>query len=261
MGRTFDRTTRWLAGLLLAVVVTSAPAATPLPSAPADHVLDVAGVLSSTQRSLLEYDLRQFERETSNQLVIAVFPKVPDDYVLEDFTQRVAEAWGAGRKDRENGMVLFVFPESRQLRIEVGYGLEGAVPDALANRIISEEIVPSFRAGDLGGGIVKGADALMAAARGEYEGTGQTRAEGKQGGDGPGAGLVFWILLIIVLIVVMQRSHGRGGTVYTPRGRRDVFFPGGGFGGGGFGGSGGFGGGGFSGGGGGFGGGGASGRW
>jgi uncharacterized protein len=188
-----------------------------------------------------------------------VFPKVPDDYVMEDFTQRVAEAWGAGRKDRENGMVLFVFPESRQLRVEVGYGLEGAVPDALANRIINEEIVPSFRAGDLGGGILKGADALMAAARGEYEGTGQTMAEGKQGRDDPGAGLVFWIILIIVLIVVMQRSHGRGGTVYTPRGRRDVFFPGGGFGGGGFGGGGG--GGGFSGGGGGFGGGGASGRW
>jgi len=257
MGRTFDRTTRWLASLLFAALATSVPAAPLLPAAPDDYVLDDAGVLSSAQSSVLAYDLKQFERETSNQLVVAVFPKVPDDHVMEDFTQRVAEAWGAGRKDRENGMVLFVFPESRQLRVEVGYGLEGAVPDATANRIINEEIIPSFRAGDLGAGIVKGADALMAAARGEYEGTGQTRAEGKQGGDAPGAGLVFWILLIIVLIMVMQRSHGRGGTVYTPRGRRDVFFPGGGFGGGGFGG----GGGGFSGGGGGFGGGGASGRW
>lgn len=257
MGRTFDRITHWLASLLFAALATSVPAAPLLPAAPDDYVLDDAGVLSHAQRSLLAHDLRQFERETSNQLVVAVFPKVPDDYAMEDFTQRVAEAWGAGRKDRENGMVLFVFPESRQLRVEVGYGLEGAVPDALANRIINEEIIPSFRAGDLGAGIVKGADALMAAARGEYEGTGQTRAEGKQGGDAPGAGLVFWILLIIVLIMVMQRSHGRGGTVYTPRGRRDVFFPGGGFGGGGFGG----GGGGFSGGGGGFGGGGASGRW
>ena len=259
MGRTFDRTTHWLASLLFAALATSVPAAPLLPAAPDDYVLDDAGVLSHAQRSLLAHDLRQFERETSNQLVVAVFPKVPDDYAMEDFTQRVAEEWGAGGKDRENGMVLFVFPESRQLRVEVGYGLEGAVPDAMANRIINEEIIPSFRAGDLGAGIVKGADALMAAARGEYEGTGQTRAEGKQGGDAPGAGLVFWILLIIVLIMVMQRSHGRGGTVYTPRGRRDVFFPGGGFGGGGFGGGGG--GGGFSGGGGGFGGGGASGRW
>ena len=259
MGRTFDRTTRWLASLLFAALATSVPAAPLLPAAPDDYVLDDAGVLSHAQRSLLAHDLRKFERETSNQLVVAVFPKVPDDYAMEDFTQRVAEEWGVGGKDRENGMVLFVFPESRQLRVEVGYGLEGVVPDAMANRIINEEIIPSFRAGDLGGGTVKGADALMAAARGEYEGTGQTMAEGKQGRDDPGAGLVFWIILIIVLIVVMQRSHGSGGTVYTPRGRRDVFFPGGGFGGGGFGGGGG--GGGFSGGGGGFGGGGASGRW
>ena len=261
MGRTFDRTTRWFASFLLAVIVTSVPAAAPLPSAPADYVLDDAGVLSSTQSSVLAYDLKQFERETSNQLVVAVFPKVPDDYAMEDFTQRVAEAWGAGGKDRENGMVLFVFPESRQLRVEVGYGLEGAVPDALANRIINEVIVPSFRAGDLGGGIVKGADALMAAARGEYEGTGRLVSE-ESARPQMVAGFVFWMILIVVLIVVIQRSHGRGGTVYTPRGRRDVFLPGGGFGGGGLGGGGGgFGGGGFSGGGGGFGGGGASGRW
>ena len=256
MGRTFDRTTRWLASLLFAALAASVPAAPLLPAAPDDYVLDDAGVLSSAQSSVLAYDLKQFERETSNQLVVAVFPKVPDDYVMEDFTQRVAEAWGAGRKDRENGMVLFVFPESRQLRVEVGYGLEGAVPDALANRIINEEIVPSFRAGDLGGGIVKGADALMAAARGEYEGTGRLVSEESPPHEMV-AGFVFWMILIIVLMVVIQRSHGRGGTVYTPRGRRDVFFPGGGFGGGGFGG----GGGGFSGGGGGFGGGGASGRW
>lgn len=256
MGRIFDPTTRWFAGFLLAVVIKSAPAATPLPSAPADYLLDEAGVLSGAQSSVLAYDLKQFERGTSNQLVVAVFPQVPDDSGLEDFTQRVAEAWGAGGKNQENGMLLFVFSESRQLRVEVGHGLEGAVPEALADRIINEEIVPSFRAGDLGGGIVRGADALMAAARGEYEGTSGLVGEGSVRHEVV-AGFVFWMILIIVLIVVIQRSHGRGGTVYTPRGRRDLFFPGGGFGGGGFrGGAGGF-----SGGGGGFGGGGAGGRW
>jgi len=236
--------------------------ASPLPPAPADYVMDEAGALVTSQRTLLTHELRRFERETSNQLVVAVIPKVPDDYVMEDFTQRTAEAWGAGRKERDNGMVLFVFPESRQLRVEVGYGLEGAVPDALASRIINSEIVPSLRAGDMGGGIMRGADALMAAARGEYEGSGKTVAEENALQGDPAASLVFWIILIVILIIVIQRSHGRGGTVYTPRGRRDVFFPGsfgGGFGGGGSGG--GFGGGGFSGGGGGFGGGGASGRW
>jgi uncharacterized protein len=251
----------WCA-LLLALTPFSSPAV--LPPAPADYVLDEAGALDPAQRALLAHELRQFERQTSNQLLVVVMPKVPDDYAMEDFTQRTAEAWGAGRKERDNGMVLFVFPESRQLRVEVGYGLEGAVPDALANRIINNDIVPSLRAGDLGGGIIRGADALMAAARGEYEGSGKTVAEENAAHGDPAASLVFWIILIIILIIVIQRSHGRGGTVYTPRGRRDVFFPGGGFGGGGFGGGGfggGFGGGGFSGGGGGFGGGGASGRW
>jgi uncharacterized protein len=246
----------------LALGLIASSDAAPLPTAPTDYVLDEAGVLDSSQRTLLTHELRQFERETSNQLIVAVIPKVPDDYVMEDFTQRTAEAWGAGRKERDNGMVLFVFPESRQLRVEVGYGLEGAVPDALANGIINNEIVPSLRAGDMGGGIMRGADALMAAARGEYEGSGKTVAEENALQGDPAASLIFWIILIVILIIVIQRSHGRGGTVYTPRGRRDVFFPGsfgGGFGGGGSGG--GFGGGGFSGGGGGFGGGGASGRW
>lgn len=234
-------------------------AASALPPAPKDYVLDEAGVLDASQKALLVHELKQFERETSNQLIVAVMPEVPDGYVMEDFTQRTAEAWGVGRKERENGMVLFVFPNSRQLRVEVGYGLEGAVPDALANRVIMDEIVPWFRAGDLGGGIVNGADKLMAAARGEYEGTGKTVAEEQAVPGEVGAAFIFWIILIIALMIIIQRSHGRGGTVYTPRGRRDVFFPGGGFGGG-SGGGGGFGGG-FGGGGGSFGGGGASGRW
>jgi uncharacterized protein len=260
----------WVA-LVVAVVVWGLTAvngwtAPSLPPVPADYVLDEAGVLDGAQRALLVHELQQFERETSDQLIVAVLPDVPDGYVMEDFTQRTAEAWGVGRKERNNGMVLFVFPNSRQLRVEVGYGLEGAVPDALANRIITDDIVPWFRAGDVGGGIINGADKLMAAARGEYTGTGKTVSEeGAMHGDFE-ASLIFWIILIIILIVVVKNSHGRGGTVYTPRGRRDVFFPGGGFGDGGFsGGGGGFGGGfsggGFTGGGGSFGGGGASGRW
>jgi Beta-propeller domains of methanol dehydrogenase type len=221
-------------------------------------VLDDAGVLSSAQSSVLAYDLKLFERETSDQLLVAVFPKVPDGLCDGRFHPAGGRGVGCGTQGPGQRDGAFCFSESRQLRVEVGYGLEGAVPDALANRIINEEIVPSFRAGDLGGGIVKGADALMAAARGEYEGTGRLLSEESPPHEMV-AGFVFWMILIIVLMVVIQRSHGRGGTVYTPRGRRDVFFPGGGFGGGGFGGGGG--GGGFSGGGGGFGGGGASGRW
>ena len=255
---------RVLSALFLVAAVLSAPARqTPLPPPPADYVLDRAGVFSPAQKAALAAELAQFERDTSNQLWVCVLPEVPDDYAMEDFTQRTFDAWGVGRKGKDNGIVLFVFPQSRAMRVEVGYGLEGAVPDALANGIISAEMVPSFRAGDMAGGIMRGAQALMAAARGEYRGSGRTLAEEGQAASDPASSLLFWIILIVILIIVVRRSHSHGGTVYSPRGRRDVYFPGN-FGGGGFGG-GGFGGGGFGGGsigGGGMsGGGGASGRW
>lgn len=252
--------------LLCATVValsSSAPAAqTPLPAPPKDYVLDEAGILDPSQKTLLSVELAQFERQTSDQIWVCILPGVPEDYAMEDFTQRTAEAWGVGRKEKDNGIVLFVFPNSRQLRIEVGYGLEGAVPDALANNIINQVIVPSFRAGDMAGGVINGVTALMEAARGEFAGTGHTFSE-EQNAHGGRAGssifFIFWLIFIINLMIIIHRSHRNGGTVYSPRGRRDVFFPGS------FGGGGGFGGGGFGGGsmggGGSFGGGGASGRW
>lgn len=248
--------------ILLALLVgTFSPAAAALPAKPSDYVLDEAGVLSAPQRQDLSRKLAQYERETSNQILVATFPDVPTDYALEDFTQRTAEAWGAGQRGKDNGIVLFVFPQARQLRIEVGYGLEGAVPDALAAGIINAEIVPLFRAGRMGDGIAHGATALMEAARGEYTGSGRTWAEQQQAGqeDSPWL-LLFLIIFILLLVIAARRSGGSGGTIYTPGGRRDVWFPShpGGFGGKSFGG--GFGGG-FMGGGGGFGGGGASGRW
>jgi uncharacterized protein len=228
------------------------PAAAVLPPVPTDYVLDEAGVFAPAQKEALAAKLQQFERETSEQLLVAVIPSVPEGEVLEDFTQRTAEAWGVGRRATDNGMVLFVFPESRAMRIEVGYGLEGAVPDALANRIIEDDIVPSFRAGDLPGGIEKGVEALMAAARGEY-----VAVEGGDDGGDLWVVVLFFIIFALIVIWSQRAPQGGGGTVYTPAGRREVRIPSGG----GFGGGMGSGGGGFSGGGGRFGGGGASGRW
>ena len=246
--------------VLLLGLLTPPAARCALPPAPQDYVLDEAGVFAPAQKEALARKLEQFERDTSEQLLVAVFPAVPDGEVMEDFTQRTFDAWGVGQKGKDNGMVLFVFPESRQLRVEVGYGLEGAVPDALAGRIINDEIVPLFRAGDLAGGIERGADALMAATQGEYTGTGRLAGEEDWAGDG---WLLLLFLLIFLAIVLWTNRPGAhpGGTVYSPSGRRDVWIPSGGFGGGGSSGGGGFGGGGFTGGGGFSGGGGASGRW
>lgn len=248
-------TTRALFVLLAAAVAMTLPAlaATPLlPPKPSDYVLDEFGVFPPAREEALARKLENFERETSNQIVVAVMPRVPDGFALEDFTQRTAEEWGAGQKERDNGIVLFVFPEAREMRIEVGYGLEGAVPDALANGIIQAEIVPSFRAGDMAGGIERGVDALIGATKGEYKGTGRTAAP-EQAIPLP----MVWFLVLIFVLIAIHRASNRGGTSYGSGGRRGVWFPSSGGGGGGFSG----GGGGFSGGGGSFGGGGASGRW
>ncbi len=256
-----------VAGIALS---TCLHAADPLPPLPARPVADRADILSAGTEADLNERLDAYERETSNQVLVATFPSVPEDYAMEDFTQRTAESWGVGRADDDNGAVLFVFRDDRKLRIEVGYGLEGAIPDATAKAILDREITPRFRSGDFDGGVTRGVDAILAAARGEYTGDGSTVGDL---GDETHPALGFFILLIFVLFFVgLLRFVLQGvGDTFGPGGRtrRRRFTPmilpgqsrsrwGGG---GGLGGGGGFGGGGFGGGGGSFGGGGASGGW
>jgi len=212
-------------------------------------VTDRTGVLSRATVDALETKLSDFEADTSNQVLVYLQPAIPDGTTLEEYTVACAQAWRAGQKERKNGLVLFVFPESRAARFEVGYGLEGALPDALANQILDERALPRFRLKDWNGGVVAAVDAALAATRGEYKGTGKRRpSQRRPSGDGG----IPWPLVLFLVFVVLPILFKR---------RPYFFIGGGGFGsGGGFGGFGG-GGGGFSGGGGSFGGGGASGRW
>src|SRR5262249_13942218 len=110
--------------------------------------------------------------------------KMQSDSSIEDYTVRVARAWKAGQKERNNGAVLFVFVQDRKMYIQVGYGLEGVLPDAICKRIIAEEITPRFKAGDFDGGLTAGVQSLIAAAKGEYRGTGRTVAERRGYGSG-----------------------------------------------------------------------------
>lgn len=221
-------------------------------------------MLDAGSATRLRAELEQFERETSNQLLVAIYPKLPADEALEDFTVRTAESWGAGRKAEDNGVVLFIFRDDRLVRIEVGYGLEGAIPDGVAARIIANEIRPRFRAGDFSGGVTTGVRALMAAAKGEYTGSGKTLAETKQGRQSNIVLIVMGMFVMLTLYRIIRAVFT--GSVYQSSGRRMIFFPevgghrssGGSWGGGGGGGGGsGM----FTGGGGSFGGGGASGSW
>ena len=139
-----------------------------MPERPTHYFNDYAGLTSRDVAERLDAKLQRFAEETSTQILVAVMPALPEGEVLEDFTVRTAQAWRAGEKKLDNGAVLFVFVRDRKLRIEVGYGLEGPLPDALARRIIDEQIVPAFRAGNPGAGLEAGVDAMMAATRGEY---------------------------------------------------------------------------------------------
>jgi uncharacterized protein len=224
---------------------------------------DYAGVVSTAEARRLDQKLRRLDEETSTQVVVAVFPRLPSPS-LEDFTTRTAHSWRVGRGDFDNGTVFFVFVEDGRMRIEVGYGLEGALPDALAARILGQEVAPRFRERDWAGGLEAGIDAIMAAVQGEYT------APAPEKPEGPSLAAILIVLALVILFLLLVRfgTPGHPGRVYRSRGwRRDTSHWGGGrwgggssWGGGG-GGWGGGGGGGFMGGGGGFGGGGASGSW
>jgi uncharacterized protein len=247
------------AGLaFLGLLALSAGAQEVIPPSPAAHFNDYASVVSPATASALDSELAQFERTTSNQVVVAIYPTMQSDSSVEDYTVRVAQSWHAGLKGRDNGAVLFIFAKSHQIYLQVGYGLEGSLPDALAKRIISDEIVPAFKRGDYDAGVTAGVHAILAATRGEYHGSGRTVADGRRQNAPVPVFLIFFIILVIASVI---RSRS---TMYHNGGRRGfggfipIILPGGG---GGFGGGGGGGGGGFSGGGGGFGGGGAGGSW
>lgn len=215
---------------------------------------DLTGTLTQTELQYLNTRLKSFNDTTSNQVVFLMIPSLEGD-ALEDFTYRVAKENRIGDEKKDNGILFFVAKNDRKIRIEVGYGLEGALPDATTSYIIRKEIVPYFKTDNYFQGIVSGMDAILKATAGEY------KAEPKKSKNG-GLSKFFPIILFIIIFFLSRRR--RRGINFGGPGSFGGFggFPGG-FGGGSFGGFGGGGGGfgGFSGGGRSFGGGGASGSW
>src|SRR5207244_7881834 len=160
-------------------------AAEVIPPKPDRYFNDYAGVVSKETADRFNEQLAQFERETSDQVVVAVFPKMQSDSDIADYTQRVAQAWGVGTKERRNGVLLFVFIEDRKMFIQVGYGLEAVLPDATAFDITEYRIKPHFRANDYEGGLAAGIDSILKAVRGEYERSGKTIREQSRSGGPP----------------------------------------------------------------------------
>src|SRR5881296_55501 len=230
-----------LAALAFALLATSSHAAEVIPPKPDRYFNDYAGIVSNEAAYRFNEQLAQFERETSDQVVVAVFQKMQSDSDVADYTQRVAQSWGVGQKDKRNGVVLFVFIEDRKMFIQVGYGLEGALPDITAFDITEYHIKPHLRSGDYEGGLATGIDLICKAIRGEYKGSGKTVAE--QHGKASAPSFLLFIIFVIVLIVISRVVRRLGGYGYSSGRGGPIFFPTGGGGGGwssGNGGSGGF---------------------
>ncbi|MEH3038122.1 MAG: TPM domain-containing protein [Sphingomonas adhaesiva] len=260
--------------LLLAFFLTTLALATPATAQTfpklSGRVVDAAGLLSPQQVQQLTQLSAETEKASSRQLVVATIPDL-QGYAIEDYGYRLGREWGIGQKDANNGIILLVAPKEKKVRIEVGYGLEPIMTDALSSVIVNQTILPRFREGDMAGGIVAGAQAIaeqmtlpLEAAERRAQAAAAKRTQRKDTvGDWMVAG--FWIMVVVFIILPMLFARGRGRSYRGGVAPVVIWGPGWGSGGGGGGGwGGGWGGGdggGFSGGGGSFGGGGASGSW
>ncbi len=235
---------------LLVLVVCLAPLSGALQAAPdfprlSGRVVDMADLLSPAQEADLTAKLKALEEKKTDQLVVVTLKSL-QGYEIRDFGYQLGRHWGIGQKDKNNGVLLVIAPKERKVAIEVGYGLEGVLTDALTKIIIENVILPKFRAGDMAGGIMDGVNDIIAALTGNAQ---MVAARGQPASEAPFWFVFVFVLFLMVTMMVFQAFRGGGS--------------GSGSGGWSSGSSGGWsgGGGGFSGGGGSFGGGGSSGGW
>lgn len=267
-----------VAWLLALLALAATPALAALPPRPAGPVLDQAGVIPDAQEASLDAKLRAYNKATGRAVIVATVKSL-DGLPIQDYAQQLVETWDIGGADTEEGVLLLIAPSERKIRIANGRGVQDRLADVTSGRIIRDIIAPKFKAGDFGGGITAGIDAIIAQldrspADAKAIEEAAAAAERARGGDDKASvgGVGFWIALIVVFMFLFGRGgKRRGGRRFSTGGLGPIIVwealnhmggRGGGFGGGGFGGGdsgGGFGG--FGGGGGGFDGGGASGDW
>jgi len=257
-----------LAGLAVALLAVASPVFAQNFPELSGRVVDQADLLDPAQEAELTAKLAALENQSNRQLVVATVNSL-EGYDIADYGYQLGRTWGIGQDgegetEKDNGLILLVAPNERKVRVEVGYGLEGIMTDALSSIIIQNDILPQFRNDNMAGGIIAGVDRIasqLTLPEDEARLIAQDAEQQSSQGDGENIGLmIFWAFILIFFVIIPMFSN-RGGKRYR-RGAGPVVIWGGGLGGGrssGFGG-GGFGGG-FGGGGGSFGGGGASGGW
>lgn len=182
-------------------------------------VNDFAGMLQPSERSQLEQKLRTYNDSTSTQITIVIV-KTTQPYPIGDFAFQVGRKWGVGQKGKNNGLVLAWATDDRKIYLATGYGLEGAIPDAVANRIIKNILSPAFKQQQYYRGLDDATTEIIKRASGEYK-----AEESSDDGGGGGPFFFFLILGIIILIVIISRRNGGGGNRYRGGGGGPIFFP------------------------------------
>jgi len=193
---------RWLAALCFALLPLLGWSANEVALPPlTERVTDLTGTLSTADRASLTASLTALEKEKGAQVTIVMLPTTQPE-TIEQFGIRLAEAWKIGRKGVDDGVIVIVAKNDRKMRIEVGYGLEGAIPDAIAKRIVAEQMAPRFREGDFAGGLRATVATLDKVIRGEA--LPAPVAPAAKGGTDPGHTLMF--LLIVLFMGGLIRS-------------------------------------------------------
>ncbi|MGA0556217.1 TPM domain-containing protein [Larkinella sp. VNQ87] len=178
-------------------------------------VNDFVGILQPDERARLEEKLRRYNDSTSTQIVILIV-KTTDPYPIGDFSFQVGRKWGVGQQGKNNGLVLTWVPSTRKVFIATGYGLEGAIPDAIAKRIVSQIIVPRFKSEQWYAGLDEATNEIIRRASGEYQAD-------PSGDADVGDGIIFFLIIFIVIVVIIWISRNRGGG--SNRNRGGGFFP------------------------------------
>lgn len=197
---------RFFSTLIFFWIVQMAWAQLPVPAHNGRWVHDEAGVLSQETVMQLEGALKAHRDSTSTQIAILIVRSL-EGASIEDYTLRVAEAWQIGQKGKDNGVLLFISIDDRQIRTEVGYGLEGVLTDAMSSRINRNEIAPYFKQGNYDDGVKAGVIAIIKTIQGTYTNDDPAPARKKKGGRSPLGTIIFFIILIIIF----SRRGGGGG--------------------------------------------------
>lgn len=205
----------------LFILISTIGFAQEFPAKPNKLVNDYTGTLSSSQIQQLEQKMVAFDDSSSTQIAIAILKSV-GDYDISEYALELGRKWGVGNKGKNNGVLIVVALGDRKISIQTGYGVEGALPDLYARRIIDNDIKPHFKTGDYYAGLEAGTDAIIRYTKGEYK-----NDKPKKDASGGGvSGILIIIIIVVVVIIVLKRGGGGGGggQVIGGRGVADALF-------------------------------------